>query len=92
MSRGFWTLYPQEWWTEIDWRAWEKAGRPRVPVGMKLSAKPPPKPLDLPPRVDPPGGLFNGFDLHAPGRPRGQSTKSANVDLMLAKLGVKPKR
>jgi hypothetical protein len=35
-SKGFWTSYPQKFWTELDWRAWEKAGRPKVPLAMRL--------------------------------------------------------
>jgi hypothetical protein len=89
---GWWKYHKQEDWVEADWADWEKRGRPRVPVGNRLSAKPPPKPLDLPPRVDPPGGLFGGFDLRASGRPKGQSARSASIDRLLDKLGVKSKR
>jgi hypothetical protein len=87
--RGFWDNYAQEHWTEIDWRAWEKAGRPRVPVENRLSAKLPPKPLDLPPRVDPPGGLFGGFSLYPKPKPRDQSARSRSVDRLLAHLGIR---
>jgi hypothetical protein len=86
-KRGFWTAYPQKWWSKADWEAWDKAGRPRVPVGMRLDAELPSKPLDPTPLAGPP--VFNGFDLYAPGRPRGQSARSASIDRLLAKLGVR---
>ena len=34
-KEGFWDHYPQKYWQEIDWRGWEKAGRPRVPYAMR---------------------------------------------------------
>jgi len=100
--KGFWDSFPQAWWVEGDWKAWEKAGRPRVPVELRLGspipkrfdARPPvvPERLDTLPVVDPPGGLFGGFDLYAPGRPKGQSARSAAIDGLLDKLGVSAKR
>jgi hypothetical protein len=93
MSRrkGFWNHYPMENWVKADWDAWDRAGRPRVPVENRLSAKPPPTPLDLPPRVDPRGGLFNGFELNPKPRPRHQNARSREVDRLLESMGIRPR-
>jgi len=89
--KPFWKHHPQEHWTEIDWRAWDKAGRPRVPVGLRLSAKLPPKRLDNLEPIVPPSHPFTGFDLYAKPKPRGQSARSASIDRLLEKLGVRAK-
>jgi hypothetical protein len=34
--RPVWEHCPKKWWTEPDWQAWEKAGRPRVPRHLDL--------------------------------------------------------
>ena len=87
-KRGFWDSYPQKFWMPEDWAGWEKAGRPRVPVGLRLSAEPRSPRLDTLPIVDPPGGLFNGFSLNPKPRPRGQSRRSQEIDALLAKHGI----
>jgi hypothetical protein len=30
--------YPKKWWVEEDWRAWERAGRPKVPAHLELES------------------------------------------------------
>lgn len=93
MSRrkpGFWNTYPQWYWAEADWKAWAKAGRPRIPVGMRLSSQPRAPRLDQVPTPAPLHPLPD-VDWFGKARPRAARRGPANpkVDQMLAKLGIR---
>jgi hypothetical protein len=86
-SQGFWDHYPQKWWMEVDWQAWQKAGRPTVPPGMRLTTPRArterlvqPEPQHTLPR----GVRWVGDQART--RPRDARAKS--IDAMLAKLGI----
>jgi hypothetical protein len=86
-KRGFWDTYPQRYWVEVDWRAWEKAGRPSVPYSLRLKSEPP-RSTDLPP-AQPRHLAPSGFRLYPqPRRPR--SAKAKAVDALLSKIGLRP--
>ena len=83
-KRGFWDHYPQKYWVEADWAAWDKAGRPRVPSAMRLSSERPTKPgLDQVSVVEPPH-LADAFDLYA--KPSKGNARSRGVDALLEKM------
>ena len=70
-----WEHFPQKYWTEADWRHWERHGRKRVPIGLRLDADVPQR-LDVPPVVQPPHP-FDGFDLS------GQRSKGNNTPALV---------
>ena len=78
--------YPQAFWTEAEWRQWERAGRPRIPPRLRLSAKVP-KNLDPTPVVQP-THMLGGFDLNGQRRPRAGRAARPEIDRLLAKLGI----
>jgi hypothetical protein len=92
-SRGFWSHYPQRNWTEADWKAWEKAGRPSVPRDLALGSEfdGPYKPVGDRPPVAPPGLApvmsWRLFETPAVG-----GARSKAVDRLLDDLGVRPRR
>jgi hypothetical protein len=85
----WWTGYPQNVWTELDWAQWEKEGRPRLPLEVKLPARDrTERPLVQPePQHTLPRGVRWVGD-QARTRPRDARAKS--IDAMLAKLGIHP--
>ena len=63
-------------WVEADWKAWEKAGRPRVPRHLELKPPPPVQEIGNTLPVAPPGPqLSPGFRLFA--KPKGREAASA---------------
>ena len=85
MSRpGFWDHFPKKWWTAVDWEAWEKAGRPRVPREIDLET--PPGPALGNSVVIPPPGPQPSFGLFAkPRRREGAGAQSRAVDKVIEK-------
>ena len=87
---GSWEGWPQEYWSPADWKAWEKAGRPYIPPGLRMKGAPAPAPplvaLDQP-QVAPAKTLFPTFSLHEPPQRRGPRT----ADGILEAWGIRPR-
>ena len=80
--RGFWEDYPKKFWTEPDWQAWEKAGRPRVPSHLDLQPPPAQEIGTLP--TPPPGPQLAPGWFTKPSR-REASARSRAVDRLIEK-------
>ena len=86
MARKWWSEpgYPQNSWSEADWRDWEKHGRPAIPRESRL-----PLP-QYQPRGDsvaiPPPGPQPSFGLFARPRRREASAQSHAVDRLIEKV------
>jgi hypothetical protein len=88
--KGFWDHHPNEFWFEVDWRAWEKAGRPKVPAHLELPDPPAREIGNSPVAVAPPGPTSAMTTLFP--KPRGREVRGARsraVDKLLEQLGVR---
>ena len=84
MSAPFWTHYPKKYWVEVDWQAWEKAGRPRVPPDMELELLPE-REMGNSPVIPPPGPQSAVTTLFPRPSRRGANARSRAVDRWLEK-------
>jgi hypothetical protein len=85
VTRPWWKHYPRRYWTEVDWQAWEKAGKPKVPKDPILEKQGEPiNPTVTPPAQTLPAG-FSMFPKQSKRDARGRA-----VDQLLDQLGVRP--
>jgi hypothetical protein len=85
----FWDHYPKKLWAEADWKAWEKAGRPKVPRHLDLQSPPPPE-LGNSVVIPPPGPTSAVTTLFP--KPRGREVRGAQsraIDRVLAELSIR---
>jgi hypothetical protein len=79
--------YPRRYWTHLDWAAWERDGRPKVPRDPVLEKQGQPLNPTLP--VAPPAQtLTYPFALH-PKKSTARDARGRSVDRLLEAVGVR---
>ena len=88
MSQPFWQHYPKKSWLEVDWQAWEKAGRPRVPRHLELES-PHEQRLDPTLPLPPPGPQSAVTTLFPRKSRRDVSARSRGIDRWLEERWIR---